>query len=121
MLFDTLWVKTKLKFSVPSAGLEMPSIFCSTQGPSWALELVPALIVCHGQASRIRGRCTFSPQKCSAADSAVSATEAIARRKISARIAAAALHLTHRGIHRRRQRCGGCGPPVVPRGAQPPG
>src|SRR5450755_2313490 len=121
MFFDTLWVKTKLKFSVPSAGLEMPSIFCSTQGPSWALELVAALIVCHGQASRTCGRCTFSPRKCSEADSAISTTEAIARRKISARIAVAALHLTHRGIHRRRRRYGGCGPPAVASGAQPPG
>jgi hypothetical protein len=64
MLLDTLWVKVKLKFSVPRAGLEIPSIFCSTHGPTSVSVAVPALIDCHGQDSLTCGRCTlFSPTR----------------------------------------------------------
>src|ERR1700721_2016288 len=51
MLLLTLWVNTKLKFSVPRAGCEMPSIFCSTNGPSSVSVVVPEVIDVHGQAS----------------------------------------------------------------------
>ena len=56
MLLLTLRVKTKLKFSVPRAGREIPSIFCSTHGPISVSVVVPAAIDVHGQASLMFGR-----------------------------------------------------------------
>ena len=81
MLLETLCVKVKLKFSVPKAGLEIPSIFCSTQGPMLVSVVVPALIACHGQASLICGRRTLNPNRCRVAESATSAAQAITLRK----------------------------------------
>src|SRR5450755_4598159 len=111
MFLDTLRVKTKLKFSVPSAGLEMPSIFCRTHGPICAVVVLPAVIVCQGHANRTCGRCTLKPRKCSIAESAIKTTEAITRRKIRPTRMTTALLLTHRGTQRRRgrDRCGGPG------------
>ena len=114
MFLDTLWVKTKLKFSVPSAGLEMPSIFCRTHGPICALVVLPAVIVCQGHANRTCGRWTLKPRKWNVADSAISTTEAITRRKIRPTSTTAALHLTHRGTQRRRGRGGYGGREPVP-------
>ena len=54
ILLETLCVKKKLKFAWPRAGLEIPSIFCSTQGPRSVLVALLALIVCHGQPNPIR-------------------------------------------------------------------
>ena len=42
MFLLTLWVNTKLKFSVPRAGRDIPSIFCRTQGPTSVSVVVPA-------------------------------------------------------------------------------
>jgi hypothetical protein len=50
-----LWVKVKLKFSEPSAGREIPWIFCSTHGPSGVSVVVPAVTDVHGQASLMCG------------------------------------------------------------------
>ena len=80
MLLEILWAKLKLAW--PRAGLKIPSIFCSTQGPRSVLVVVPVLIVCHGQANLIAGRWTLMPTKCRAAESAISTTDAIARRDI---------------------------------------
>src|SRR5580704_3590153 len=74
MFLDTLRVNTKLKFACPRAGLEIPSIFCSTHGPRSVLVVVPALIVCHGQASLILGRWALMPTRCRAPESAIRAT-----------------------------------------------
>src|SRR3984885_6383791 len=104
MFFDTLCVNRKLKLTRPSAGLDTPSIFCTTHGPRsvfvvvvWTT-LVPA---CQGQPNLMLGRCTLTPTTCSAADSAISARDAIALRKISPR-AITAVHLAHGGMRRRR-------------------
>src|SRR5690349_20806770 len=80
----------------------MPSIFCKTHGPRFVLVVVPALIVCHGQANLTCGRCTLTPMRWNAADSAVMTTAAIARRKISPMTRTTTLQLTRRGIRRRR-------------------
>ena len=83
MFLDTLCVNTKVKLAWPSAGREMPSIFCSTHGPRSVFVVVPAVMTCHGQANLTVGRCTLRPRKCSVAASAVSTTDAIARRKMN--------------------------------------
>src|SRR5215468_6539117 len=102
MFLETLWVKTKLKLAWPRAGLEIPSIFCSTHGPRSALVVVPAVIVCQGQAKLMLGRCALMPTRCSAADSVVTATEAIARRKMSPSTSRKAAHLIFGEMRRRR-------------------
>src|SRR5271165_115554 len=102
MLLETLWVKTKLKFSVPRAGREIPSIFCSTHGPTLVSVVVPAAIDCHGHPNLMLGRCTLSPIRCSAAESTASATNATALRKMSPASASRAAHLSQRGTRRRR-------------------
>src|ERR1700689_4474328 len=102
MFFVTLWVKVKLKLAVPRAGLEMPSIFCSTHGPRSMLEVVPALIDCHGHESLTWGRCTLTPTRCSAEESATSTAHATALRKISPIRRMTTPHFTGTGIHRRR-------------------
>ncbi len=102
MLFDTLWVKLKLKFSVPSAGLEIPSIFCSTHGPRSMLVVVPALIDCNGHESRTWGRWTLIPTTCKAADSATKTAHAIALRNIRPSTTMKAAHLSQSGMSRRR-------------------
>ena len=56
MLLVTLWVNVNVKFACPSAGREMPSIFCSTHGPRSTLGVEPALMVCQGQAKLMCGR-----------------------------------------------------------------
>ena len=90
MLLDTLWVKKKLKFALPRAGREIPSMRCRTHGPRSVLVVVVTLIVCHGQANRMLGRWMGIPIRCSAAESAVSTTDAIARRKTRPATATAA-------------------------------
>ena len=101
MFFETLWVKVKLKFSVPRAGREMPSIFCSTQGPTSVSVVVPALIVCHGQASLIWGSRTLIPNRCRAAESAASTAQAITLRNTRPTSTRTAAHVSLRGICRR--------------------
>src|SRR5215468_1097085 len=81
----------------------MPSIFCSTHGPRLVLVVVPALIVCHGQANLMFGRCALTPIRCSADDRARSTSHATARRKIRPATTRTAVHLTHSGM---RRRCG---------------
>src|SRR5579875_1949514 len=103
MLLDTLWVNTKLKVTVPSAGREMPSIFCSTHGPTLVLVVVAAPC-CHGQASLICGRCTSTPANRNTADSAISAIAAIARRNTSATSPAVAAQPAQRGTRLRGAR-----------------
>src|SRR5215813_4998641 len=107
MFLDTRWVNRKLKFALPSAGLEIPSIFCSTHGPRSVSVVAPAAIVCHGQANLTLGRWASTPTRCSAADRVISTTDAIARRKIRPTTTAAAAHLTPVGMRR-------------PRGPRPP-
>src|SRR5260370_29183666 len=107
MLLETLRVKKKLKFGWPRAGLEIPSIFCSTHGPRSALVVVPALIVCHGQAKLILGRWKLTPIKCRAAESAIVTKNAMARRNTRATATAAAIHLI-RGEMRRRSGTASC-------------
>jgi hypothetical protein len=101
-LFETLWVKVKLKFSVPRAGLEMPSIFCSTHGPTSVSVVVPALIACHGQANVICGSRTLMPNRCSVAESAASTAQAITLRNTRAARTRTAAHVSLRGIRSRR-------------------
>src|SRR5262249_36455880 len=102
------------KVTRPSAGLEIPSIFCSTQGPRSVLVVVPAVMVCQGQANLMCGRCTLMPTRWKAADRAMSTTAAIARRKISPITTTTADHLTQRGTQR------GGGVPGVPGGPGSP-
>ena len=119
MLFETLCVKVKLKFSVPRAGREIPSIFCSTQGPMSVSVVVPLLTDCHGQASLTCGRWMLIPTTCRVADSAASTAQAIALRKIRPARTRTAAHLSLRGMRRRGPartvpgsrygRRGGCG------------
>src|ERR1700760_240982 len=99
MFFDTLWVNTKLKLSVPSAGLEMPSIFCSTQGPTatLVLELLdPA--ACHGQPTGMWGRCTLRQKKGGLPDGPAMTIAATARRNTNPASTRNRLHLSQRGI-----------------------
>src|SRR5215472_4180253 len=124
MFLETVCVNRKLKFSVPRAGREIPWIFCSTRGPTMVFVVVPDEMDCHGQPNLMSGRCTLMPTRCSAADSAVSTTQAAARRKMSPKTTRTAAHLAQRGTcgrnsrDRRRGRCGwyrggpgsGCGP-----------
>src|SRR5579875_2896208 len=100
MFLETLWVKTNVKFAVPRAGLETPSIFCSTHGPRSVSVVVPALIACHGQANLTCGRWTLTPPKCRVADSA---TAAIALRNTRHATATAAPHRSRRRIRRRER------------------
>src|SRR5215470_12640428 len=109
MLCETLWVNRKLKFSVPSAGLSMPSIFCSTQGPTMTVWVVLEVPDCHGQPNLTFGRCTLIPIRCSAADSAVSTSQAAARRKTATITARMTVHRTQRGIRRMLNRVRGPG------------
>ena len=44
------------------AGREMPSIFCSTHGPTSVSVVVPTMD-CHGHANLMLGRCTLSPTR----------------------------------------------------------
>ena len=115
MFLDTLWVNTKVKFAWPSAGLEIPSIFCSTHGPRSVLVVAGATawIACHGQPNFTLGRWTLIPTRCSAADSAIRTTDAIAWRKMSASSARIAVHLTQRGTG-----AAGAGPRPVPPGSR---
>ena len=104
MFFETLWVNVKLKFSVPSAGREMPSIFCSTQGPTLTLVVVPAVTDCHGQPNATCGSRTLSPTRCRAADSTASTAQTMILRKIRATRTRTAPQASFRGSHRRRAR-----------------
>src|SRR6516162_4488824 len=101
MLFETLCVKTKLKCSVPRAGREMPSIFCSTSGPTMVLELLPEVIDCHGQPNLMLGRCTLTPMRCSPAESAASTAHATARRKTKPTRPMMMAHFAQRGMRGR--------------------
>src|SRR6516225_8556300 len=112
MFLETVCVNRKLKFSVPRAGREIPSIFCSTKGPTMVFVLVPDEMDCHGQPNLTSGRCTLMPTRWSAADSAVSTAQAAARRKISPTTTRMAAHLAQRGTcgkNSRDQRRGGRG------------
>jgi hypothetical protein len=102
MLLSTLCVKTKLKFSVPRAGLEMPSMFCSTHGPTETSVVEPALIDCHGHANVMCGRWMSSPTRCRNPDSAAMTAHATALRKIKPTTAAGTPHASQRGRRRRR-------------------
>src|SRR5215831_8880463 len=82
MFFETLRVNTKLKFTRPSAGLEMPSIFCRTHGPTGVVVVEFDADDCHGQANLIDGRWMPTPTRCRAADRANSTAHATARRQI---------------------------------------
>ena len=111
MFLDTVCVKTKLKFSVPRAGREIPSIFCSTSGPTRVFVVVPALIDCQGQPNLRCGRFTLTPKRCKAADSAASTAHATARRKKRPASTARAAHFAQRGTSGRRgqrRRLRGC-------------
>src|SRR5215467_111849 len=88
----------------------MPSIFCRTHGPRLVLVVVPALIVCQGQANLILGRWAFTPIRCSADDSASSTSHATARRNIKLTTTSTAVHVTQRGT---RRRCGTNNVPMV--------
>src|SRR6266571_7984236 len=113
MFLETLRVKKKLKFAWPRAGLEIPSIFCSTHGPRSVLvvAVAPARIVCQGQPNLTLGKWTLMPTRCSAAESATRTTDATALRKIRPSSTRSAVHLTQGGTRRRR------GPGwLVPRG-----
>src|SRR6202050_4626520 len=104
MFLDTLCVNRKSKLTRPSAGLEIPSIFCSPHGPRSVFVVVvwtTLVAACQGQPNLMLGRCTLTPTTCSAADSAISARDAIALRKISP-TAITAVHLAHGGMRRRR-------------------
>src|ERR1022692_2558381 len=102
MFLDTLWVKKKVKFAWPRAGLEIPSIFCSTHGPRSVLAVVaPALIVCHGHANLMLGRRMFRPTRCRPADSPIRTTDAIARRNIRHPATKAAIRMARGEIRRR--------------------
>ena len=103
MFLETLWVNVKLKLSVPKAGLEMPSIFCSTQGPTGVSVVVPAVTDCHGQASLTCGRRTSSPARCRAADSAASTAHAMTFRNTSPTSTRTAAHVSLRPRPRRRR------------------
>src|ERR1700691_4930833 len=111
MFLDTLWVNRKLKLTWPRAGLEIPSIFCSTHGPRSTLGVVVwgrAEAVCQGQPNLTLGRWTSTPTRCSAADRAARTSHAMALRKIRPATIAAA-HLAHRGIRRGRRGGGAAG------------
>jgi hypothetical protein len=96
-------VNRKLKFSVPSAGLVMPSIFCSTQGPTIAFVVTGAeAACCHGQLNLTSGSRTLIPARCSAADSAVIASHATARRKTTP-AAMTTAQRAHRGTRAARR------------------
>src|SRR6202012_640225 len=100
MFFDTLCVNTKLKLSVPSAGLEMPSIFCSTQGPTATLVVeLPEPADRQGQPKLICGRCTLRPKKCRLADSVAMTTAARARRNTSPSRTRHTTPFRHNGLH----------------------
>jgi hypothetical protein len=102
MFLLTLCVKTKSKFSVPSAGWSIPWIFCSTHGPTMTLLVLPWLIVCHGHWNLMCGRCTLMPIRCSANESAPMVTQATALRKISPISPITMVQVSQRGIRRRR-------------------
>src|ERR1044071_5463550 len=108
MLLDTFRVNAKLKFTRPSAGFEIPSIFCSTHGPTGVVVVDVDATDCHGHPNLIDGRWIPSPTRWSAADRATSTAHATARRKISPRTTRAAIHLYLSGILRLR---GGRPPP----------
>src|SRR5215471_6395493 len=78
----------------------MPSIFCNTQGPTMTVWVVLEVPDCHGQPNLTFGRCTLIPIRCSAADSAVSTSQAAARRKTATITARMTVHRTQRGIRR---------------------
>ncbi len=120
MFFETLWVNVKLKFSVPSAGREMPSIFCSTQGPTLTLVVVPAVTDCHGQPNATCGSRTLSPTRCRAPDSTASTAQTMILRKIRATRTRTAPQASFRGSHLRRAGLTSC-PRITCRGAARPG
>src|SRR5258708_663967 len=100
MLLLTLWVNVNVKFAWPSAGREMPSIFCSTHGPRSVLvvTVLTTGVPDHGHSNRICGR--LRPR-----DDASSpiTSQAMAFLKISPMTAAATTH-AQRGTLRRRAR-----------------
>src|ERR1700757_2523241 len=98
MGWDTECVNRKLNVVLPSAGLSMPSIFCSTSGPTRVFELVVD-DADHGQPNDTCGRSTFTPNRCSAPDSAASTAQATIRRKKAATMTIRAVHRSQRGIH----------------------
>ena len=77
MFLVTVRVKVKSKFAVPSAGLSIPSIFCSTIGPTSVFVVVED----HGQPKLTCGRWTLAENRCSPADSTASNAHATMRRK----------------------------------------
>src|SRR6185369_7511594 len=116
MLLETLRVNTKLKFTRPRAGLEMPSIFCRTHGPTGVVVVEFDVTDCHGQPNLIDGRWMPTPTRCRPADRANRTAHATARRKIRPSTTSAAIHLYRSGIHRRRGRR----PPPEPHPEPPP-
>jgi hypothetical protein len=69
--------------------------------------VVDALIVCHGQANLILGRWMLRPARCSAAESAINTTDAIALRNISPAATIAVALLTQGDIRERGLESGG--------------
>src|SRR5579864_377375 len=104
MLLFTLCVKVKVKFSVPSAGLEIPSMLCSTHGPTATSVVEPELIDCQGQPNLMLGRWTLSPTRCRNPESAAMTSQARALRKIKPATTATTPHVTQRGMRRLRLR-----------------
>src|SRR3984885_10697791 len=110
MEWDTECVNRKLKVVVPSAGLSIPSIFCSTSGPTSVVELDDDEED-QGQPNVTCGRWTSAPNRWSAADSAASTAQATIRRKTRTTMTITALQRIQRGIHEYQCRRGGRGPP----------
>src|ERR1041385_3195803 len=104
MSLETFRVNTKLKFTRPSAGLEIPSIFCSTHGPTGVVVVEFDVTDCHGQPNLIDGRWMPIPTRWNAADRANRTPHPTARGKIRPSTTSAAIHLYRSGIHRRRGR-----------------
>jgi hypothetical protein len=113
MEWDTECVNRKLKVVVPRAGLSIPSIFCSTRGPTRVFELVVDDDD-HGQPNETCGRWMLAPNRCSAADSAASTAQATTRRKTTPTMTITAVQRSQRGIHECQCRRGGGGPPGGP-------
>src|ERR1700689_1169114 len=109
MGLDTEWVNRKLKVVVPSAGLSMPSIFCSTSGPTSVVEVLVSEDD-HGQPKGTCGRGALTPNRCSAPDSTASAAQAAIRRNTASTTTISTVHRSQRGIREYQRRRGYCGP-----------
>src|SRR6201987_2631635 len=103
---DTECVNMKSKVVVPSAGLSIPSIFCSTSGPTSVVELLDDD---HGQPKSMCGRGTLAPKECSVADSAASTAQATARWKPATMTTITVVQRSQRGNREYQCRLGGRG------------